>query len=111
MTRTHGRSQRGTRLLGKVPHGRWSTLTFLAALRHDRITAPCVVDGPIDGAALRAYVDKSWCLPSSQVTSSSWTISAATKANACEVPFALPARAFFLPPYSARPEPHRAGVC
>ena len=58
MTRTHGRSQRGTRLLGKVPHGRWSTLTFLAALRHDRITAPCVVDGPIDGATFRAYVEQ-----------------------------------------------------
>jgi transposase len=58
MTRTHGRSQRGTRLLGKVPHGRWHTLTFLAALRQDRITAPCVVDGPIDGATFRAYVEQ-----------------------------------------------------
>jgi transposase len=40
MTRTHGRSPRGERLLAKVPHGRWRTLTFIAALRHDRITAP-----------------------------------------------------------------------
>jgi transposase len=58
MTRTHGRSLRGTRLVGKAPHGRWRTLTFLAALRHDRITAPCVVDGPIDGHIFRAYVEQ-----------------------------------------------------
>ena len=51
MTRRYGRCRRGARLVAKVPHGRWHTLTFLAALRHDRITAPCVIDGPINGAA------------------------------------------------------------
>lgn len=56
MTRMHGRCRRGVRLLGKVPHGHWRTLTFLAALRHDRVTAPCVVDGPINGAVFLAYV-------------------------------------------------------
>jgi len=45
MTRTHGRSPRGERLVAKVPHGRWRTLTFLAALRSDRLDAPCVIDG------------------------------------------------------------------
>ena len=49
MTRRHGRCARGTRLVARVPHGRWRTLTFLAALRCDRITAPCVIDGPING--------------------------------------------------------------
>ena len=58
MTRTHGRSARGVRLLAKVPHGHWQTLTFLAALRHDRITAPCVFDGPINGDSFRAYVEQ-----------------------------------------------------
>jgi transposase len=58
MTRTHGRSFRGSRLLAKVPHGHWRTLTFLAALRHDGITAPCVIDGPINGAAFLAYVEQ-----------------------------------------------------
>ena len=38
--------------------GRWRTLTFLAALRCDRITAPCVIDGPINGASFRAYVEQ-----------------------------------------------------
>lgn len=58
MTRRHGRSARGTRLVAKVPHGKWRTLTFLAALRCDRITAPCVIDGPINGHSFRAYVEQ-----------------------------------------------------
>ena len=58
MTRRHGHFRRGARLVAKVPHGRWRTLTFLAALRHDRITAPCVIDGPINGASFRAYIEQ-----------------------------------------------------
>jgi len=58
MTRTHGRCARGKRLVAKAPHGRWRTLTFLAALRSDRIDAPCVVDGPINGASFLAYVEQ-----------------------------------------------------
>lgn len=56
MTRTHGRCLRGQRLNAKVPHGRWRTLTFIAALRHDRIDAPCVIDGPINGQSFLAWV-------------------------------------------------------
>lgn len=58
MTRTHGRCARGQRLVAKAPHGRWRTLTFIAALRHDRIDAPCVLDGPINGHSFRAYVEQ-----------------------------------------------------
>jgi transposase len=62
MTRSHGRAPRGRRLVAKVPHGKWHTLTFLAALRHDRIEAPCVIDGPIDGPingqSFLAYVEQ-----------------------------------------------------
>jgi transposase len=58
MTRTHGRSPRGERLVAKAPHGRWRTLTFLAALRCDRIDAPCVIDGPINGESFLAYVEQ-----------------------------------------------------
>jgi len=58
MTRTHGRSPRGQRLIAKAPHGRWRTLTFLAALRCDRIEAPCVIDGPINGERFLAYVEQ-----------------------------------------------------
>ena len=58
MTRTHGRCLRGKRLVAKVPHGHWRTLTFLAALRCDRIEAPCVIDGPINGRSFLAYVEQ-----------------------------------------------------
>ena len=49
---------RGQRLVTSVPWGHWKTTTFLAALRVDQITAPCVFDGPIDGASFRAYVEQ-----------------------------------------------------
>ena len=58
MTRTHGRCAKGQRLLAKVPHGHWKTLTFVAALRCDEITAPYVLDGPINGDYFKAYVEK-----------------------------------------------------
>jgi transposase len=58
MTRRHGRCSRGTRLVAKVPHRHWRTLTFLAALRCDRLDAPCVIDGPINGDSFLAYVEQ-----------------------------------------------------
>jgi transposase len=58
MARTHGWWQRGAALKAQVPHGHWHTMTFLAALRCDGITAPCVIDGPINGAGFRAYVEQ-----------------------------------------------------
>jgi transposase len=48
----------GSRLPAKVPHGRWSTATFLAALRHDRIEAPWLLEGPIDGQSFQTYIEK-----------------------------------------------------
>jgi transposase len=56
MTRTHGRILCGQRLHAKVPYGHWKTMTFLAALRSDRIDAPCVFDNPINAASFLAYV-------------------------------------------------------
>jgi transposase len=58
MTRLRGWAPRGRKLLARVPHGHWRTLTFLAALRCDRIDAPCVIDGPINGERFRAYVEQ-----------------------------------------------------
>ena len=58
MARLRGWRRRGERLVEKAPHGRWRTLTFLAALRHDRIVAPCVIDGPINGRSFLAYVEQ-----------------------------------------------------
>ena len=42
----------------KRPSGDGEPLTFLAALRCDGLTAPCVIDGPINGASFRAYVEQ-----------------------------------------------------
>src|SRR5450631_2806788 len=58
MAPLRGWAPRGMRLTAKVPHGHWKTTTFLAALRHDRIEAPWVLDGPIDGDSFRTYVEK-----------------------------------------------------
>lgn len=48
----------GQRLPAKVPYGRWTTMTFLAALRHDRVEAPWLLEGPINGDSFRLYVDQ-----------------------------------------------------
>ena len=57
LTRLPGRAPRGDRLHAKVPHGHWKTMPFIAALRHDRIDAPFVLDGPVNGARFLAYVE------------------------------------------------------
>lgn len=56
MDRLRGRTTKGQRLVASVPHGHWKTLTFIAALRHDAMTAPWVIDGPMDGAAFITYI-------------------------------------------------------
>jgi transposase len=56
MAPLRGWGPRGKRLEALVPHGHWKTLTFIAALRHDRIDAPWVIDGPINGDIFTAYV-------------------------------------------------------
>jgi transposase len=58
MTPLRGWGLRGLRLRAKAPHGRWKTMTFLAALRFDRIDAPWLLDGPINGEKFHLYVDK-----------------------------------------------------
>lgn len=58
MTRPYGRAPRGVRVIGRVPHGRWQTTTFLAGLRHDRIVAPLVLEGAIDGPSFLAWVEQ-----------------------------------------------------
>jgi transposase len=58
MAPLRGWAPRGMRLPAKVPHGHWKTTTFLAALRHDRIDAPWLLDGPIDGACFQTYVER-----------------------------------------------------
>lgn len=58
MAPLRGWGPRGVRVTAKVPHGHWKTMTFLAGLRSDRIVAPWVVDGPINGESFRIYVER-----------------------------------------------------
>lgn len=58
MAPIRGWSPRGQRWHAQVPHGHWKTLTLIAALRCDRIDAPCVFDGPINGRSFAAYVEQ-----------------------------------------------------
>jgi putative transposase len=69
MTRVRGWAPKGERLVDKVPHGHRRTATFLAALRNDRIEAPCPFDGPINGERFPAYVEQFLAPPSSRATS------------------------------------------
>ena len=56
MARLYGRARRGRRVVGRVPWGHWKTVTFVAALRHDGLTAPFVVDCAMTGAIFAAYL-------------------------------------------------------
>ena len=58
MVRHYGRSPRGERLVASVPHGHWKTLTLVAALRINGLTAPYVIDGALDGPSFLAYVEQ-----------------------------------------------------
>ena len=57
MARLRGRSKRGQRCRAAVPHGHWKTTTFTAGLRRDGLTAPMLLDGPMNGVAFLAYVE------------------------------------------------------
>ena len=56
MTRARGRCDRGERLRSKAPFGHWKTQTFVAALRCGALTAPWVIDAPMDRAIFETYV-------------------------------------------------------
>ena len=57
MTRLRGRAARGARLEADAPFGHWRTQTFIAGLRVDELTAPWVLDGPMNRAAFDAYIE------------------------------------------------------
>jgi len=58
MAPLRGWAQRGARLAAKAPYGHWNTMTFIAALRCDRIEAPWLLDGPVNADSFRTYVEK-----------------------------------------------------
>lgn len=58
MTKPRGYAPRGKRLVSRVPHGHWKTTTFVGGLTKSGIVAPMLLDGPINGASFKAYVEQ-----------------------------------------------------
>ena len=58
LVRLRGRAPRGVRVIGSVPLGAWETITFVAALRHNKMTAPMVLKGAMTGEMFLAYVEQ-----------------------------------------------------
>lgn len=101
MTRTCGRAFRGQRVVAKVPHGHWKTTTFVGALRATGITAPLVVDGPMNGDVFLAYVEQHLTptlRPGDTVILDN--LSSHKRAGVREAIEAVGARLEYLPPYS-----------
>jgi transposase len=101
MARLRGRCRRGKRLVAAVPHGHWKTTTFVAALRQDAVTAPFVVDAPMNGVIFLTYLEQ--CLvptlsPGDIVILDN--LSAHKVAGVREIIEAKGARLVYLPPYS-----------
>ena len=58
MAPLRGWGPKGERLAGPAPFGHWNTSTLIAALRHDRIDAPWVFDGPVNGEVFLTWVTR-----------------------------------------------------
>jgi transposase len=101
MAPLRGWGRRGARLIGHAPYGHWRTMTFLAALRHDRIEAPWVVNGPINARAFHAYVETQLVKTLSPGDIVVIDNLGSHKGQAVRAAIrAVGARLFFLPPYS-----------
>ena len=101
MARLRGRCRRGERLVGRVPHGHWKITTFIAGLRCDAVTAPFVIDRPMNGLIFRTYLEH--CLiptltPGDIVIMDN--LPAHKVAGVREIIEAVGARLVYLPPYS-----------
>lgn len=101
MARTHGRAACGQRVVDRAPHGHWKTTTFLGALRAEGMTAPLVVDGPINGDVFLAYVQQHLAptlRPGDTVIMDN--LSSHKRVGVREAIEAVGARLEYLPPYS-----------
>lgn len=101
MARRYGRCAKGERLRASIPFGHWKTTTFLAGLCHDRLIAPLVLDGPIDGDSFRAYVEQFLApvLRPCQIVVMD-NLSSHKVTGVREAIEAVGARVLYLPPYS-----------
>jgi len=111
ITRLYGRAPQGERLVQKVLHGSWKTVTFIAALRHDRVTAPFVLDGAMNGEMFKAYVEQ-FLAPTLKRDDIVFMDNASVHMvegveEAIEARGAIP---FYLPAYSPDLQPNRATI-
>jgi transposase len=101
MSRRYGRCAQSQRLVDKAPHGHWKTTTFIAALRHTGLTAPMVLDGPMNGQIFSAWVEQ-FLLPT--LTPGNIVImdnlSVHKNARISELIQSVGATLLYLPPYS-----------
>ena len=101
MARLYGRSPYGQRCVAALPHGHWKTTTFVGALRANGMTAPMVLDGPMDGPAFEAYVTQvlvPTLKPGDIVVMDN--LAAHKRAEVAIAIAAAGARLLYLPPYS-----------
>ena len=101
MARLYGRSPYGQRCVAALPHGHWKTTTFVGALRATGMTAPMVLDGPMDGLAFEAYVTQvlvPTLKPDDIVVMDN--LAAHKRAEVAIAIEAAGARLLYLPPYS-----------
>ena len=108
MAPLRGWAPRGRKVFVKVPHGRWKTMTFLAALRNDRIDAPWFIEGPIDGESFRTYVEKVLLPPSSRRYRLMDNLGS-QEAKPCASSSAPPEPSCSSSRNLTRPQPHRTG--
>ncbi len=99
--KTTGWAQVGERLVDYAPFGHWNTQTFIAALRHDGLTAPWVIKGAINGKLFDTYVETQLAptlTPGDVVILDN--LSSHKSGNAAEALKSVGAWFLFLPPYS-----------
>lgn len=101
MVRVRVQAPRGKRLVGYAPHSHWLSQTFIAGLRWNRLDAPCVIDGPINGELFGLYCEThlSPALNEGDIAILD-NLSSHKSARAAAAVKAARARLLFLPPYS-----------
>jgi len=111
MARRYGRAPKGERCRASIPHGHWKTTTFVAGLRLSGMTVPCVLDGPMTGAAFLAYVEQMLAPTLNAGDIVIMDNLPAHKAGGVRAAIeAVGATLLYLPPYSARLQSNREGT-
>jgi hypothetical protein len=111
MTPQRGWGARGQRLIEGAPHGHWHSMTFIAALRHDRIEAPFVLDGPVNGTSFQAYIEQVLVPTLAPAMWWSWTISDSTRGRPSARPSGRQTRTCSVFRLTARISTQQSGLC